>query len=121
MRLRELLEAVSKFDKSAAAAIPGAVSSGVPDNASGPSNYYHKYRVGVAMAASPETGGVSKVGPTSDDMVNVAYTDADKAIVDRAYKAMGYKKKKLTTAGSNEHDVNAASPVARKRKNRFGV
>ena len=122
MRIRELLEGTSsRLSKEAEAAIPGASSSGVPDAGTGPSNYYHKYRVGIAMASSPDTGGVSNIGPTSDDMVTVGYTPADREIADRAYAAMGYKKKKITGDKSREHDAHTVSPVAKPKKNRYGV
>jgi hypothetical protein len=118
MRIRELLEAKSNLSKEAEAAIPGAASSGDPG---GPTNYYHKYRVGIAMACSPDTGGVSNIGPTSDDMVTIGYTAADRDITDRAYKAMGYSKKKITSDKSREHDAHTVSPVAKPKKNRYGV
>ena len=122
MRIRELLEATSsRLSKEAEAALPGASSSGVPDSGPGPSNYYHKYRVGIAMASSPDTGGVSNIGPTSDDMVTVGYTAADREIADRAYAAMGYKKKKITGNKSREHDAHTVSPVAKPKKNRYGI
>jgi hypothetical protein len=122
MRIRELLEATSsRLSKEAEAAIPGAASSGVPGMSMGPSNYYHKYRVGIAMASSPDTGGVSNIGPTSDDMVTVGYTPADREIADRAYKAMGYKRKKITSDKSQEHDAHTVSPVAKPKRNRYGI
>jgi len=122
MRIRELLEAKSSdLSKEAKAAIPGATSSGVPDMSSGPSNYYHKYRVGIAMASSPDTGGISNIGPTSDDMVTIGYTPADRDIADRAYAAMGYKRKKVTSDKSREHDAHTVSPVAKPKKNKYGV
>jgi hypothetical protein len=122
MRIRELLEAKSSdLSKEAKAAIPGATASGVPDMSAGPSNYYHKYRVGIAMASSPDTGGVSNIGPTSDDMVTIGYTPADREIADRAYAAMGYKRKKVTGDKSKEHDAHTVSPVAKPKRNRYGV
>jgi hypothetical protein len=122
MRIRELLEAKSSdLSKEAKEAIPGASSSGVPDTGTGPSNYYHKYRVGIAMASSPDTGGVSNFGPTSDDMVTIGYTPADREIADRAYASMGYKKKKITSNNSREHDAHTVSPIAKIKKNKYGV
>lgn len=118
---RGLAETKSRLSKEASAAIPGASSSGVPDMAAGPSNYYHKYRVGIAMASSPDTGGVNPIGPTSDDMVTIGYTPADRDIADRAYKAMGYKKKKLTSDHSKEVDAHTVSPVSKPKKNRYGI
>ena len=118
MKIRELLEAASSLSKEAEAAIPGISSSGRPD---GPINGYQKYRVGMAMACSPDTGNVSTIGPISDDMVTVGYTSADRDITDRAYKALGFKKKKVTGDNSREHDAHTVSPVAKPKKNRYGV
>lgn len=114
-------EAKSKLSKEAQAAIPGASSVGVPSMDQGPSNYYHKYRVGIAMASSPDTGNVSSIGPTSDDMVTIGYTAADRDIADRAYKAMGFKKKKVTGDHSKEVDVNPVSPIAKSKRNKYGI
>ena len=119
MRIRELLESKSsKLSKEAAASLPGVGSSGRPN---GPINSYQKYRVGIAMACSPDTGGVVPIGPTSDDMVTVGYTAADRDITDRAYKALGFTKKKVTGDKSREHDAHTISPVAKIKKNRYGV
>ena len=120
MRFREIMEQ-NEFPEQVQDAIPGAQGFGSKGDPIGPSNYYHKYRVGVAMASSPDTGGLSPVGPTSDDMVTIGYTAADRHIADRAYAAMGYKKKKITGDHSKETDVNSVSPVAKPRKNRYGI
>lgn len=113
-----LAEAKSKLSKEAEAAIPGIGSSGRPD---GPINSYQKYRVGMAMACSPDTGNVSTIGPIADDMVTVGYTAADQDISDRAYKALGFKKKRVTSDRSREHDAHTVSPVAKPKRNRYGV
>ena len=44
---------MQEFKISQQVSIPNVSHVGVPGNPQGPTNYYHKYRLGVAMAASP--------------------------------------------------------------------
>lgn len=123
MRASEFLTERHKLTKSARSAIPGAVRSGSPGDPDGPNNYYHKYRLGVAMAGAPnKEDHVTTDGPANDDMVMVAYTDADKEIIDAGHKKMGYTKKSLSTSGSKElNDTNKTSPVASPKRNKYGI
>lgn len=122
MRFREIKEQL-EFHKDHQDAIPGAMGSGLDANPAGPSNYYHKYRLGVAMAGSPEhLENVTNTGPASDNMVTLSYTDAEREIVKNAHKKMGYPVKQLTPPGSKEHEsINKASPVPKRRRNKHGV
>jgi hypothetical protein len=122
MRFKEIMEQL-EFHKDHKDAIPGAVKSGLDANPEGPSNYYHKYRLGVAMAGSPEhLENITNTGPACDNMVTLSYTDADRDIIKKAHNKMGYPYKELTSQGSKEHEsVNKASPVPKRRKNQHGV
>jgi hypothetical protein len=95
-------------------AIPDMTSVGVPGLPMGPTNYYHKYRLGVMMAVSPEfENDYPQDGKFVDDMVMVAYTKADADIIDKANAKMGYKQKTVTSKDSNElKDTYTISPVA---------
>jgi hypothetical protein len=94
--------------------IPDMTSVGVPGLPMGPTNYYHKYRLGVMMAVSPEfENDYPQDGKFVDDMVMVAYSKADADIINRANAKMGYKQKRVTSKGSRElEDTHTVSPVA---------
>ena len=122
MRFREIMEQL-EFHKDHQDAMPGVIGSGSEGDPDGPSNFYHKYRLGLACAGSPENmESVTTVGPANDKMVMIGYTDVDVEIYDRAHKKMGYKYKKLTSTGSKEHEsIQKVSPVPKRKKNRYGI
>ena len=98
MRAREFIVEKQEFKISQQVSIPNVSHVGVPGSPEGPTNYYYKYRLGVAMAASPDFDhDYPTSGEFVDHMVMVAYSQADVDIVNRAYKKFGYKAKKLST------------------------
>ena len=119
MRAREFIVEKQEFKISQQVSIPNVSHVGVPGNPQGPTNYYHKYRLGVAMAASPDFEHEYPVnGEFVEDMVMVAYSEADVEIVNRAYTKFGYHAKKLSTKGSQEmKDTYVISPVCNWNKN----
>jgi hypothetical protein len=85
-------------------------------------HYYAMYRFGVHMAKSPENQTTPINGPSSNEMTTLAYTDADKEIIDKTKRAFGFKTKTITSKGSTEtNEVNKTSPVAKIKKNKYGV
>jgi len=87
-----------------------------------PSHYYDFYRFGVHMAGSPENQGMNKVSPYANQLVTLAYTDEDAEIINKSKKAMGFKQKTLSSQDSKENnDTNKNSPVAKIKKNKYGV
>jgi L-asparaginase/Glu-tRNA(Gln) amidotransferase subunit D len=61
-------------------------------------------------------------GPVDEYAVISAYTDAEDAIIQQAAKNQGIKGVVVSDQGSNEpDDTTSASPVARVKKNRYGV
>jgi hypothetical protein len=122
MKIRELLEAIEKtgkLEKSAKAAMPGAESW--PDLNQNNSAYL-QYRYGIACAGSPDNIDMTMFTATHQDLVTIGYTQADHAILDAAAKALGVSPKRLTDPSSAETpDINKASPVAAKKKNKYGV
>jgi hypothetical protein len=78
-----------------------------------PSHYYDMYRFGVHMAGSPSDENMPKNGPAANFMSTLAYSSADKEIIQKTAKALGYKQKKLSPEKSNEEDnVGKMSPVS---------
>jgi hypothetical protein len=113
MKISEILAESKKLNKNAQDSIPDATSVGVGPGDSGPTNFYWKYRAGLAASFSPgENGEFTPGGPAHDDMVMIGYSKADQDIIDKAHKIMGWKKKKLSSRGSKEsNDVHTTSPV----------
>jgi hypothetical protein len=114
MRAREFLSEMQKLDRTQQDTIPDMISVGVPGLPIGPTNYYHKYRLGVHMAGSPEDQhNYPTNGQFVDDMVMIGYSDADRMIIANSIKAFGYKPKKHSSGGSKEPvDTNTVSPIS---------
>ena len=82
-------------------------------------NAYRAYRFAMAMA-NHKTG--ERDGPTSQLAVISAYTEGDEEIIKAAIKKTGEKSIIVANKGSKEtNSTNIVSPVARLRKNRYGV
>lgn len=84
------------------------------------SDTYKAYRFGVAMANHEQTN--NKQGPTDEYAVVVAYSSGEEAIIQAAKKRTGQHSVKVADPGSHEPAGTAvASPVARVKRNRWGV
>ena len=80
---------------------------------------YKAYRFGVAMA---DHTMVYPEGPASNSAVIVAYTPEEETIIQAGSKQTGHKGKLLADRGSHEPDSTyKTSPVARPKKNKYGV
>ena len=80
---------------------------------------YQVYRFGMAMADHTMT---HPVGPTDRNAVIVAYTDGDEEIIKQAERQTGHKGKLVADKKSHEpENVNSTSPVAKSKKNKYGV
>jgi len=87
-----------------------------------PSWYYNMYRFGVHMAGSPGEQGMDAQSPSANQMSLYAFTDAEQDIIDKSKKDLGYKGKKLSNNRSEEPEgTNKFSPVAKPKKNKYGV
>lgn len=85
------------------------------------SNPYHSYRFGVTLAGSPDHE-FDKDGPIGQQLITIGYSDADNQIIKQAEKAIGAKSTQITTKGSQEMtDTNTVSPVAKPKKNKYGI
>lgn len=83
---------------------------------------YGQYRFGLELAAAASSHDVSDSSNWGENFVMVTYTDGDKAIMDRATQKAGETITPITTPLSQEtNDVNKSSPVAAKKKNKYGV
>lgn len=84
-------------------------------------NPYLAYRFGIALAASPR-GDMDKRGTIGSNFNMVDYSDADSEIRKGAERTMGIKPSKSTGKGSEElPSVNKTSPVAKPKRNKYGV
>ena len=114
MRAKEFITENREWTDDQKEAIPNVSSAGVPGSPIGPVNYYHKYRLGVHMAGSPEdTHPYHTTGQFADDMVMIGYSQADRDIIANSLKVFGYNTKTLSTKGSREVDtVYKVSPIS---------
>jgi hypothetical protein len=88
------------------------------DNANHP---YTAYRFGVALAKSPSDVNHLE-GPIGTEFTTIGYSDADQKIIDHTRKEFGLPVRKHSTKGSVEVDsINKTSPVAKPKKNKYGV
>ena len=82
-------------------------------------NVYQAYRFGLAMANHKMK---HKLGPVDQNAVIVAYTPEEEEIIAAAERVTGHKKNLVADRGSNEpNDTYSVSPVAKPRRNRWGV
>jgi hypothetical protein len=83
--------------------------------------FYDLYRFGIAMAANKSPAQHAQ-GPIGDNPSVWMYTDADAEIVNDAEKAQGVKSRTIVKNPSSEpKTTNVKSPVAKRKKNKYGV
>lgn len=82
-------------------------------------NPYLAYRFGLAMANHTIK---HDSGPADQYAVITAYTPEEEEIIDQAARHMGQPSIVIADRGSHEpKDTNLVSPVAKPRRNRWGV
>jgi len=118
MRAKEFIaEEATAFSVDVQNALPNVRIHPDLDN----SSPYKAYRYGIAMAGAPNNQGDPLAG-IGQKMITVGYTDADDAIIASADKFMSSKSKPITSKGSQElKDTNKTSPVAKVKRNKYGV
>jgi hypothetical protein len=120
MKIKEIISERKKFTRGQQGAIPDFEQ--YPQM--GANDYYSQYRFGIAMANAPSPlYSMTPEGPTGDNFVTLAYSDADKKIIDNAKRMMGQKTLALSSRKSKENlSVNTQSPIKPqppvKRKNK---
>ena len=83
------------------------------------SDPYQIYRFGVAMA--DHTINYAE-GPSAQHAVVVAYTNEEEDIIQGGEKQTGHRGQMLTDRQSREpNSTSSVSPVARPKRNRYGV
>ena len=113
MRAKEFVseDAEKKLRKSSQESLPHVVQY------QGIDQYYGYYRLGVAMARSPDDG-TPTAGPAKDVPSVYPYSSGDEEIVNRAVKNQGIKGKTLVQKGKSSElpGVNTLSPVPDRNK-----
>lgn len=119
MKIFEIVtESKSKLRKGTSQALSNVNSYPYLDNNNHP---YLAYRFGMALAKSPNDVDHQE-GPIGSEFTTVGYSDADQKIIDHARKEFGITARKHSGKGSAEIDnVNKTSPVAKRKKNKYGV
>jgi hypothetical protein len=85
------------------------------------SSPYKSYRYGVAMASQPSDFN-DPYGPTGQKMVTIGYTEADNEIIRATDKKMHSKSQAMSDGKSREKtDVYTTSPIAKPKRNQYGV
>jgi hypothetical protein len=83
------------------------------------SNAYAAYRFGLAMA--DHTINYAQ-GPTGNSAVITAYTPEEEEIIRGGTRQTGHKGKIVANRGSDEpSDTKSQSPVAKAKKNKYGI
>jgi hypothetical protein len=116
MRARDFIqESAQGFsNRKSASMVKTLAFPGLPSN-----NPYKAYRFAMAMA-NHEIKDES--GPTDEFAVISAYTQGEEEIIRAAVQQTGERTIEVADSGSNEPDsTNVYSPVARIKKNRYGV
>jgi hypothetical protein len=128
MKIRDIItesDISANFDELAdgqAEAIKGAVSiPGISMNKSNGSAYA-AYRFGLALAGAPDYP-TKAAGAIAGDPLLASYTDAELEMINSAAKMVGAGEvKRLNSNRSEELDnTNKVSPVAPKKRNKYGV
>lgn len=121
MRAHEFInESKKPLRKTSRQSLPNLTTAPHLDNNNHP---YLAYRFGVALAPSPDVEGIYDEGPIGSAFSMLDYTEGEEAIRTAAAKKMGIKFTKGTGKGSEEMKdvVNTTSPVAKPKRNKYGV
>jgi hypothetical protein len=123
MRIKEIIleQREGSLQPGIARALPGAYKfPNLPNQ-----DPYFQYRMGLAMASGLSGHEFNVESEFGEAMTVVTYTDADAEILAAAAKKMGSRaksKKQISAKASQEaQDTNVKSPVAKRKKNKYGV
>lgn len=88
-----------------------------------PGYYYDMYRFGVHMAGSPDSRHpMNKRSANGNHLTTLAYTSAEQEIINKSKKDMGLKSKRIASDKSTEpNTTNKVSPVAKPKRNKYGI
>jgi hypothetical protein len=117
MKISEIVSE-GKMRKGARRAIPDLNSYPKLDNNNNP---YLAYRFGIELAGSPDIDA-DEQGAWGSEFATIGYSDADREIIDHAKRAFGISTKKQSNKQSQElPNAGTKSPVATRKKNKYGV
>ena len=86
--------------------------------------YYHMYRLGMNLAgqSGADTKMTAKSSAMANNLIITPYHDTEMKMVKNAAREMGHPTEEIVKSKSQEPgSVNTASPVARAKKNKYGV
>lgn len=128
MRIKDLLQETKLSGK------PGNLQKGVSEELPGAfvqrelrnTDPYMQYRYGIAVAtARAEKNGdveFDQESPWAENLTQVMYVPEDEETIKLASKLMGVTPTKIADNKSHEtRDVSTASPVAKSKRNKYGV
>jgi len=115
MRIKEVISEARGFSNRKSTTMVATYA--FPDMPS--NNPYKAYRFAMAMANHKIK---NEVGPVDEFAVISAYTEGEEEIINDAVKTTGNKKVLVSDKKSHEpEDTNIQSPVAKSKKNKYGV
>ena len=127
MRAREFITEVKlhgtwgHVEKNVSDALPGAFVQRDLRN----TDPYMQYRYGLALAGARAKAehdiDFEQESAWAENLTVVTYAKEDEETIRLADKMMGVSATRIASQDSAETDVNAASPVPAKRKNKYGV
>ena len=126
MRLHEILSEEQNKDRGT----PGPVSKEFDAVSPGMTAFkqlrntdpYMQYRMGVALANAASEQAFDQESAYAENFLTVSYTDEEEDIIKRAASMMGVTPTTLAKKKSTEPTgTNVASPVAKPKRNRYGV
>ena len=125
MRAKEFIVERGSMPKSHISAVSGMKSHDNLDN----SSPYHPWRFASnflpgADGKNPYAFDPQRDGPNGQALVTVGFTKEEDAMIKQAEKAFGWeaKHRTITPSGSKEQDdTYTISPLARPKKNKYGV
>jgi hypothetical protein len=110
-------EKQDEFRADTKAAMPNMTMYTDADN----SSPYNGWRFGIALAGAPDHKMPAK-GASGQKMVIAPYAPEEDTIIKSAAAMIGITPTAISTAGSHElTDAGTVSPIAKPRKNRYGV
>ena len=122
MKIKEIISegGVKPLSKSAKSALKGAVTT--PDANKNAGDSYKNYRFGLALAGAPEypTKATNDIG---GDPLLTTYTDEEWEMIQYAGKQVNVGPLKRLSSNRSEElsDTYKTSPVAKPKKNKYGV
>lgn len=119
MRAKEFMnEEVGQLAPDVAKAIPGVFVFPNLTN----QDPYKQYRFGLEIAAANSDHNTDTSSKWGENLVVATYSSGDKEILDKATKNAKQQRTEITASKSEETtDVGTTSPVAARKKNKYGV